>query len=182
MSNNHPDPNNPYAAGTPDQGQAAQGQPDYGQPPQYGQEQYGQPQYGQEQYAQQPQYGQPQYGQPQYGQDQYGQAPVQYNAAPYSYAPTAPTNTMAIISLIGSLTTFIGIPGWIAGIICGHISLKQIARTGEQGQGMAKTGLIMGYILGGLYVLSIIIVIGLFIFLGSIGTAVGSSGAYTGDY
>lgn len=177
MSNNHPDPNNPYAAGTPDQ-------PNYGQqPPQYGQPEYGQqpgqPLYGQEQYGQQP--AQPLYGQDQYAQPQYGQAPAQYGAAPYPYVPAARTNTMAIIALVGSLTTFIGIPGWIAGIICGHISLKQIARTGEQGHGMAKTGLIIGYIIGALYVLAIIAVIVMVIVLGSM-SASADPGSFSTDY
>ena len=36
--------------------------------------------------------------------------------------------------------------GFIAGIICGHISLSQIKKTGEQGRGMAIAGLIIGYV------------------------------------
>ncbi len=36
--------------------------------------------------------------------------------------------------------------GSIAGVICGHIALSQIKKTGEQGRGMAIAGLIIGYI------------------------------------
>lgn len=91
-------------------------------------------------------YSQPPAGQPQqpYGAapQPYGAAPQPYGAAPqpYGYAPAAaPTNTMAIIALIGGLL----MP--IVGIICGHISLGQIKRTGESGKGMAMAGLILGY-------------------------------------
>ncbi|WP_166877207.1 MULTISPECIES: DUF4190 domain-containing protein [unclassified Salinibacterium] len=60
-------------------------------------------------------------------------------------------NVLAIISLV---TSIIGIS--LAGIICGHIALSQIKRTGESGRGMAIAGTIIGYV--GL-VLSIIAVI-----------------------
>ena len=68
------------------------------------------------------------------------------------YQP-ARTNTLAIVSLVTSL---IGIS--LAGIICGHIAMSQIKRTGEQGQGMALAGTIIGYV--GM-VFSVIAVIGL---------------------
>ena len=57
-----------------------------------------------------------------------------------SYQP-ARTNTLAIVSLV---TSIIGIS--LAGIICGHIALGQIKRTGEQGYGMALAGVIIGYV------------------------------------
>ncbi|MEY4000730.1 MAG: hypothetical protein RLZZ626_1085 [Actinomycetota bacterium] len=53
----------------------------------------------------------------------------------------ARTNTLAIIALA---TSVFGIS--LAGIICGHIALSQIKRTGEQGQGMALAGVILGYL------------------------------------
>ena len=60
------------------------------------------------------------------------------------YQP-ARTNTLAIVSLVASvLGAFVpGLP--LAGIICGHIALGQIKRTGEQGRGMALAGTIIGY-------------------------------------
>ena len=69
-------------------------------------------------------------------------------AAPGYYAP--PTNTLAIISLVLAFVFSIG------GIICGHIALSQIKRTGEGGRGLAMAGLIIGYVFTGFVVLYII--------------------------
>ena len=81
----------------------------------------------------------PAYGQP---------APAYGQPAPaYGQPPAAKTNTLAIISLIASIAGIVilwGI-GSIAGVICGHISLSQIKKAGEQGRGMAIAGLIVGY-------------------------------------
>lgn len=59
--------------------------------------------------------------------------------APYPPQVTQ-TNTMAILALVFA---FVFAP---AAIIFGHIAKKQIARTGEQGSGLATAGLILGYI------------------------------------
>ena len=48
--------------------------------------------------------------------------------------------------------------GSIVGIICGHISLSQIKKTGEEGRGLAVAGLIVGYIGLALAILSVIII------------------------
>jgi hypothetical protein len=45
--------------------------------------------------------------------------------------------------------------GWIVGIITGHVADGQIKQTGEGGSGMAKAGLIMGYIGLGLFVIGL---------------------------
>ena len=60
------------------------------------------------------------------------------------YQP-ARTNVLAIVSLVASVVgAFVpGLP--LVGIICGHIALGQIKRTGEQGRGMALAGTIIGY-------------------------------------
>jgi hypothetical protein len=125
----------PYAA--PASGAPSSGQP-YGQQPPYaapssGQPQYGQPQYGQPQYGQQPGYGQPPYGQPGYAQP--------------GYAGQAPTNTMAILSLVFA---FVFAP---AAIVMGHVAKKQIRQSGESGEGLATAGLWLGYIFTALYLL-----------------------------
>jgi hypothetical protein len=62
--------------------------------------------------------------------------------------PAAPTNGMAIASLV------CGILGWvmfpvvapILAIIFGHLARGQIRHTGEGGGGMALAGLVLGYI------------------------------------
>jgi hypothetical protein len=93
----------------------------------------------------------PGYSAPPAGPPAYGQA-----ESAYGQPATGKTNTLAIVSLVASLVGFATGIGFIAGIICGHISLGQIKKTGEQGRGLALAGLIIGYI--GI-VLSIIVVI-----------------------
>ena len=102
---------------------------------------------------------------------------------PYTqqYAPTAsrPTNALAIISLVASLTglTILPFVGSVAGVITGHLAKRQIAETQEEGSGLALAGLIMGYVgigLGVLAVLAAILFFGLFVTtLGVVGTTSG---------
>jgi hypothetical protein len=70
-------------------------------------------------------------------------------------APAQRTNVLAIVALI------LGIVVPIGGIICGHIALAQIKRTGEQGHGLALAGTILGYVfvLFGLLIAAILIAI-----------------------
>ncbi|PXA78438.1 hypothetical protein DCC24_00530 [Auritidibacter sp. NML100628] len=56
----------------------------------------------------------------------------------------APFNTMAIVGFVFSLL----IP--IVGVICSHISLSQIKKTGERGRGLALAGAIIGWVIIGL--------------------------------
>ena len=89
----------------------------------------------------------------------YANAP--YGTTPYG-APLAPrTNTLAIVALVLGLTVSIG------GIICGHIALAQIKRTGEAGHGLALAGLVLGYVITGLgllfaigYIIAIVAFVG----------------------
>jgi uncharacterized membrane protein len=64
------------------------------------------------------------------------------------YAPARPTNSLAIVSLVAGCAQFVVCPiiGAVVAIITGHISRRQIRKTGEQGGGMALAGLILGYI------------------------------------
>ncbi len=71
--------------------------------------------------------------------------PVPYRPAAYPPAGQ-PTNALAVVSLcfgIGQL--FLPIIGGIVAIVCGHSARRQIRQTGETGDGMALTGLILGY-------------------------------------
>jgi hypothetical protein len=130
----YPPSYDPTAYGQQGYGQPAEPPPAYGQPqPAYGQPQpaYGQPQ---------PAYGQPQ---PAYGQPVYGQ-PV--------YVQPNPTNGMAIAALVCSLAgllIFISAP---VGAILGHVARKQIRQTGEQGASMALAGIIVGWVVTGLWI------------------------------
>ncbi len=60
---------------------------------------------------------------------------------PYGPPPRRPTNTMAIVALVGSLL-FAPL-----GIVFGHLSLSQIKRTGEEGRGLAIAALAIGYVM-----------------------------------
>ena len=143
--------------------------PPYQAPPAYPQ----QPAPG---YGQQPPAGGYQAAPPASG---YGQTPPPgYQTPPqqpyyggYSQPPAAPPmNTLAIITIILAFVFS------IAGIVTGHIALKQIDRTGESGRGLAKAGLILSYVFTGLGVLGVIAYI---IFIVVIVAAAGTSGYYS---
>lgn len=74
---------------------------------------------------------------PQHG---YGQA--------YAVAPTPPTSTMAILSLVLSITgvTILPVIGSVIGVVTGHIALNQLRSSGESGRGLAVAGLVVGYV------------------------------------
>jgi hypothetical protein len=87
-------------------------------------------------------------GQPyQQQQPAYGQQPYGAGAYPPGYAAGPRTNTMAILALVFA---FVFSP---AAIVMGHVAKKQIAQTGESGDGLATAGLWLGYIFTGLYAL-----------------------------
>ena len=65
-----------------------------------------------------------------------------------AYAP--PMNTLAILALVLSFVVS------VAGIVCGHLALAQIKRTGESGRELAVAGLVVGYVFTGLGVLAVI--------------------------
>lgn len=99
-----------------------------------------------------------------------------YPQGGYGYAAPRPTNVLAIISLISAIAGLSLIPflGSIAAVITGHMSLKQIERTGENGRGLALGGTIVGWISLGLWVLGIIIAVLFFIGLAAAGASYGS--------
>ncbi len=89
-----------------------------------------------------------------------------YGAPQYAVGYAPPTNTMAIIALIGAFL----VP--IVGIICGRIALSQIKRTGETGRGLALAGVIIGYVYTILLLIIIIVSVALpFVFLALLGSA-----------
>jgi len=61
--------------------------------------------------------------------------------AGYGYgSAVAPTNTMAILSLVFA---FVFCP---LAIVFGHVARKQIRERGESGSGLATSGLVLGYV------------------------------------
>ena len=77
-------------------------------------------------------------------------APQPSGGVAYQPGMAPPTNTLAIIALVLGFVVPLG------GIICGHIALGQIKRTGESGHGLALAGAIIGYVLTGLGLLFLI--------------------------
>ena len=66
-----------------------------------------------------------------------------------------PTNGLAVASLVCGIcslllmfTCWLGILAGVPAVICGHLSLGQLRRTGgvQQGRGMAIAGLVTGYL------------------------------------
>jgi hypothetical protein len=117
----------------------------------------------------QPWPGQPAPGQP--GPGQFGPQPG-WQQAPYGPGPYVQvgagwpqmagrrTNPLAIAALCCSIGQLIAGPlAGIAAIVLGSISLKQIRVSGEDGRGMAITGLVLGIIGTVLVVLLIALVI-----------------------
>jgi hypothetical protein len=88
-------------------------------------------------------------------------SPVGYPAAGYGGygygAPAAPpTNSLAMAAMICSLVGFATCITAPIGAILGHVARKQIRERGEGGDGMALTGIIVGWILTALFVALII--------------------------
>ena len=89
-------------------------------------------------------------------------------AASQPVSSPARTSRLAIASLICSIGSFIIIPlGFIPGIICGHMAKKRIAQDPTlAGRGLAKTGLIVGYVALGIQGLVLLAVLSLVLFFG----------------
>jgi hypothetical protein len=126
-----------------------------------------------------PSYGQappaPAYGQaphPGYGPTPPAAYPQQQPQQPYYngyQGPAAPPmNTLAIVTIILAFVFS------VAGIVTGHIALKQIDRTGEQGRGLAKAGLILSYVFTGLAVLGVVAYVVFIVFF----LAIAGTGSY----
>ena len=79
---------------------------------------------------------------------------AQTTATPQVQHQQRRTNTMSILSLVFAFVF------WPLGIAFGVVARKQISRTGEAGDGLAKAGLILGVIFG---VLAVIYCIFLFL-------------------
>jgi hypothetical protein len=85
--------------------------------------------------------------------------------------PVARTNGYAIASLACGLAQFVFGPlATIPAIVFGHMARYQIKRTGEQGDGLALAGLILGWATVVLGVLLILIAVGVGLSAGMHGT------------
>jgi Domain of unknown function (DUF4190) len=67
------------------------------------------------------------------------------------------TNPLAVAALVCGIIQFFGLfPAGIVAIIIGHLARRQIRRTGQEGYGLAKAGLILGYVGIGLVVVGLV--------------------------
>ncbi len=86
----------------------------------------------------------------------------------YGYAQPAfrPTNGLAVAAMVVSLTSIVacGFPA-IVGAIMGHVARRQIRERGEAGDGMALTGVIVGWIVFALSVLGTLAYVIFFVWL-----------------
>ena len=122
-------------------------------PPQYPDPTSGAPNYGG--------YGAPTSGPPGYGAPT---SPAYGYGAPM--VPMAPkTNGMAIAALVCALAGLVTCVSAPVGAILGHVARRQIRERGEGGDGMALTGIIVGWILTGLGLAYLIFVV-VFVIIG----------------
>lgn len=85
------------------------------------------------------------------------------------------TDPLAIWSLVLSLLVS------VAGIVCGHIALARIRRTGEDGRGIALAGTIVGYVVTGLWGLVVVAVVSASLFVAPSSGAAPTAAPSTGD-
>ena len=78
--------------------------------------------------------------------------------------PVQRTNSLAVASLVAGIAAWVICPllGAILAIIFGHIARNQIKTSGEQGNGLALAGLILGYAHIAVSIIGIIFVIVVF--------------------
>lgn len=87
----------------------------------------------------------------------WGPPPPGYGPIPY---PPRPTNQLAIAALVCACAQlFFSVLTGIPAVILGHMARRQIRQTGENGDGMALAGLILGYIGIGLSVIFAVFII-----------------------
>jgi hypothetical protein len=83
--------------------------------------------------------------------------PYQPYQAYQPYPAVRPTNGLAVAALVCGIAAFaVGIT-CVPAIICGHLARRQIRRTGEQGDGLALAGLILGYVGVVLFVMLVLV-------------------------
>jgi hypothetical protein len=129
----------------------------FGEQPGQGQFGEGQPgQFGQQpgQFGQQPGWQQPPYGQP---------GPDVHVGAGWPQPTGRRTNPLAIAALCCAIGQVVAGPfAGIAAIVLGSISLKRIRVTGEDGRGLAMTGLVLGIVGTLLLILLIVFILAFF--------------------
>lgn len=97
----------------------------------------------------------------------YGHPPQAYAYPVHPYAVGRRTSGMAIASMVTSLLALAticlyGLPTFVlgpVGAIMGHLTRRRIRTTGEEGDGMALAGIIIGWVSTGLAVLWLVVIV-----------------------
>ena len=104
-------------------------------------------------------------------------SPAPYTAAQQPQRPTGPT-TLAYTNTYALLAIIFAFISPIAGIIFGHLGLGQIKRNGDQGRGLALTGLIISYAYFAFLVIFIVLYIGFIVVMfGALGAGLSELGS-----
>jgi hypothetical protein len=75
-----------------------------------------------------------------------GVLPAAWPVAAYQPPPAGGTNSMAIASMVlGVAEFFTGGLTAIPAVICGHVARRQMKQTAQHGDGLATSGLVLGY-------------------------------------
>ena len=88
---------------------------------------------------------------------------------PYQYAQAPASERWNVLAIVGFVLAFFVSLG---AVICGHIALSQIKKTGEKGHGLALAAVIIGYVGIAIGIIYFIVIIGIVV-------AAGTSGTYT---
>ena len=91
------------------------------------------------------------------------------------YQPPVTTNSLARASLVLGVAEFftMGLTA-IPAIICGHMAKREMRQTGQRGDGLATSGLVLGYMA--------VIFWGILIALSIVGAVISASGGPTGGF
>ncbi len=115
----------------------------------------------------------PQQSPPAYRPAGYALTPTGYPPAGYPYPVANPTNGMAVAALVCALAGLVTCVSAPVGAILGHVARRQIRERGGQGDGMAVAGIVVGWVLTGLFLgyLAFVLVIVIAGASGALGTA-----------
>ena len=108
----------------------------------------------------------------------YQPGPYQQPYAPMGYPAPRQTDGMAIASLVVSCVGVLGLCAYgigglvgIVGAVLGHVARGRIQRSGADGDAMALTGIIMGWVATGLAILAIAFLVIFFAIISNTETA-----------
>lgn len=76
-------------------------------------------------------------------------------------APPLPTNSLAVVSLVFGILGWTMLPfiGSLVAIVTGHMARAQIRRTPQNGDALAVTGLVLGWLMVGVAIAGVLILI-----------------------